>query len=370
MEVIEVSGLISKISINSYRGITSLQLENLQKINILTGDNNSGKTSVLEIIHTFQQPDILRSWIDVSREDTLTGGISIYESLNDLFNINMDEKRIVYGIETESGYTEVEFSGKDVEVEATIEDYNYTMGYISDVEEDRLVNQMILLTKTDFEIKVNQKRMQTVALYEGQRRRPLLLKKNNTQYTNNVVYISPFRHTNGTLYLSDILNYPDLYEEMLNILKEFDPGIISINYDEGGNSRFKGYYKILSKENNKALPLNMYGDGMKKAILLMSAVVKAKDGILLLDEFETAIHTSAMDKVFKWLLDTCIRLNVQVFMTTHSEEAIDKVLNCSEELQAHMAIYTLYKDKEGNSVRRLDARKAITIKENMGLELR
>ena len=32
---------------------------------------------------------------------------------------------------------------------------------------------------------------------------------------------------------------------------------------------------------------------MKKAILLMSAVIAAKDGILLLDEFETAIHTSA-----------------------------------------------------------------------------
>ena len=80
-------------------------------------------------------------------------------------------------------------------------------------------------------------------------------------------------------------------------------------------------YKILSKSNKKALPLNVYGDGMKKAILLMSAVIAAKDGILLLDEFETAIHTSAMNKTFKWIIESCKKLNVQVFMTSHSKEA-------------------------------------------------
>lgn len=47
---------------------------------------------------------------------------------------------------------------------------------------------------------------------------------------------------------------------------------------------------------------------MKKAILLMSAVIRAKDGVLLLDEFETAIHTSAMEKTFKWILQTCKKI--------------------------------------------------------------
>lgn len=100
-------------------------------------------------------------------------------------------------------------------------------------------------------------------------------------------------------------------------MKEFDENILSINYDK--NNFGRGTYKILSKSNNKALPLNVYGDGMKKAILLMSAVVKANDGILLLDEFETAIHTSAMERTFKWILETCKKLNVQVFMTSHSD---------------------------------------------------
>ena len=58
---------------------------------------------------------------------------------------------------------------------------------------------------------------------------------------------------------------------------------------------------------------------MKKAILLISAVVNAKNGILLLDEFETAIHTTAMNKVFSRILKSCLKLNVQLFLTSHSK---------------------------------------------------
>ena len=109
---------------------------------------------------------------------------------------------------------------------------------------------------------------------------------------------------------------------------------------------------------------------MKKAILLMSAVIKAKNGILLLDEFETAIHTSVMDKTFKWILETCKKLNVQVFMTTHSKEAIDKVLKCSPNLKNDISVYTIYKDDEEIAVRRLEGPKAIEVQDEMGLELR
>ena len=87
---------------------------------------------------------------------------------------------------------------------------------------------------------------------------------------------------------------------MIEVLKEFDDSIMSINADTH-NLTNKKRYMILSKNHNQAIPLELYGDGMKKAILLMSAVITAQNGILLLDEFETAIHTSAMIKVFSWI---------------------------------------------------------------------
>ncbi len=37
---------ITELNIETYRGIKSLKLNNLAPINIITGDNNCGKTSV------------------------------------------------------------------------------------------------------------------------------------------------------------------------------------------------------------------------------------------------------------------------------------------------------------------------------------
>lgn len=54
------------------------------------------------------------------------------------------------------------------------------------------------------------------------------------------------------LFLSDVLNSPELYEEMLTILKEYDENIISINYDNDNEYTLgQGGYKILSKSHKK-----------------------------------------------------------------------------------------------------------------------
>ena len=45
----------------------------------------------------------------------------------------------------------------------------------------------------------------------------------------------------------------------------------------------------------------------------MSVVIAAKDVILFIDEFETAIYTPAMHKIYSWILKNCKKLNVQIF---------------------------------------------------------
>ena len=156
---------------------------------------------------------------------------------------------------------------------------------------------------------------------------------------------------------------------MIEVLKEFDDSIMSINADTH-NLTNKKRYMILSKNHNQAIPLELYGDGMKKAILLMSAVITAQNGILLLDEFETAIHTSAMIKVFSWILRACKKLNVQIFLTSHSEEAINKLLICCPELQNDIQLYTLYKRENQTKVRTLTCKEAIELHDDLGLKLR
>ncbi len=54
------------------------------------------------------------------------------------------------------------------------------------------------------------------------------------------------------------------------------------------------------------MPLSIYGDGLKKDLLLAASIILAKDGILLIDEIETAIHVSALEKDIRMVLKNFI----------------------------------------------------------------
>ena len=365
---------ISDINIKSFRGIKNLELKNVNQINILTGDNNNGKTSILEVIQSYQNPADIREWRSLLRRNgqgRMSSDITYYEGFYDLFNINDDQKKIEYSISLNSGENhKVSMSAKESVEEILEKDYESLRGFAitgGDGQQDDNVR-----TVPKINISFDEKAVCEQEIYDGQV--VLALKSDEAcaeyAYDGRIIYISPVRHAEGSVYLRRVLDYPELYEQMLQVLREYDEDIISINYDVDENRYGRGSYKILSKANRKALPLNVYGDGMKKAVLLMSAVIAAKDGILLLDEFETAIHTSAMTRTFKWILETCVKLNVQVFLTSHSSEAIDKLLKCSPDSLNRISVYTLYKDDEGMSVRQLSGRKAIEAQDEMGLELR
>jgi AAA15 family ATPase/GTPase len=370
---------ITELNIETYRGIRSLKLNNLVPINIITGDNNCGKTSVLEVLRSIENPSDFRLWRTLIRRNSndIREGLSYFEGFCDLFDIDQMDKLIKYDVKYKDKKYEVVINAEVSEEELLEDEYLKIIGYThfqriapsKDGIQDYIVNpQKILLN-----IAVNGEKMSENSVYEGQFRfKPDLRNIDSNANQDKIVYITPEKHTTGDVYLNAVLNNSDMYEQMLAVLKEYDEDIISINYDnssvEGTTSR--GIYKILTKSHKKALPLNVYGDGMKKAVLLMSAAIAAKDGVLLIDEFETAIHTSAMDRTFAWIIEMCMKLNVQVFMTSHSKEAIDKLLKCSPQYTDMIAVYTLNKRENKTVVRRLDGHKAIEVQDNMGLELR
>lgn len=370
---------ITELNIETYRGIRSLKLNNLVPINIITGDNNCGKTTVLEVLRSIENPSDFRLWRTLIRRNSndIREGLSYFEGFCDLFDIDQMDKLIKYDVKYKDKKYEVVINAEVSEEELLEDEYLKIIGYThfqriapsKDGIQDYIVNpQKILLN-----IAVNGEKMSENSVYEGQFRfKPDLRNIDSNANQDKIVYITPEKHTTGDVYLNAVLNNSDMYEQMLAVLKEYDEDIISINYDnssvEGTTSR--GIYKILTKSHKKALPLNVYGDGMKKAVLLMSAAIAAKDGVLLIDEFETAIHTSAMDRTFAWIIEMCMKLNVQVFMTSHSKEAIDKLLKCSPQYTDMIAVYTLNKRENKTVVRRLDGHKAIEVQDNMGLELR
>lgn len=359
---------VKSFQIDSFRGINDLKLNDLKEINIITGDNNSGKTSVLEVINHLNALDSVRNLAysttrgikQISRSN-----FSPFERINYLFPIDDEKSMISYSFKTDKLYNVVLKKENYFELLPESE-VKRLQGY-SFVKDKQVINEDLVDTENmQLEFILNGESIKKVNLSEFDR----ITKDTAKHQIVKTIYITPFSHTLNEMFLSDVFDNFELYEKMLMVLKEFDEDIISINVDSKGRSSIVKRYMILSKNHKKAIPLELYGDGMKKAILLMSAVISAKNGILLLDEFETAIHTSAMEKVFSWILNVSMKLNVQLFITSHSEEAIIKVIKCCPDFKDNINLYTLYKKEDKTVARKLSCQQAIKAYEKYDLELR
>ena len=63
----------TQIEIDGFRGLRSLNLEGLGRVNILVGRNNSGKTSVLEALSILCQPQNPDEWLSMVRRRDFGG---------------------------------------------------------------------------------------------------------------------------------------------------------------------------------------------------------------------------------------------------------------------------------------------------------
>lgn len=364
--------MISELKIEKYRGINKLRLDNLGKINIIAGENNTGKTSILEVIESLENPNILRQWRMIGRREGNSFRLSttVYDTMRSLFPINDEDNKtnIAYSGKYNGKEFSVELSGQLSDTILSQEQLNMVNGYGLQDNKHEYENQEYETSVLYIDYKINGKSCGTDTLYSVQRGFTAL-EHSAVSIVKNVVYVSPTMHANNKLYLDSLMTNPELYEQFVDVMREFDPGFISINSVEDEYTLTRKYI-VLSKKFKEGLLLNAYGDGMKKAMLLLSAVLKAKDGILLLDEFETAIHSSVMGKVFKWILENAAKLNVQIFMTSHSIEAIECVLKCCPEMQRDIRMITLVDTDSGLKVRNVDAVKAIQLMDDYGLELR
>ncbi len=364
-----MSAHLREFFIHDYKGIHELKLDELNNINILTGDNNSGKTSVLEILSTVDNPQNTGSWVLCSRmRHTSIRNRLYYNGFYNMFPIDDDDKIISYD------YTDCNEKINTVSLRAEIEEMQisekemYLLNGLRQTKSPKSEGELMDVLCMHLYTYFNGKKVNEDAVFDFQTRISRFVDKSSSFV--RTTYVSPVDHVMGSLFLNDILSDAELYEELISILKEFDSDIVSVNALKGENSPFSSEYMILTRKHEKALPLNAYGDGMKKALLLLSAIVRSRNGILLLDEFETAIHTSAMDSVFSWLLRSALKLNVQVFLTSHSKEAIEKVLQADDKLEPYINLYTLYNFDGKNYVRKMNGRDAIYAQNNLGLELR
>jgi AAA15 family ATPase/GTPase len=141
-----------------------------------------------------------------------------------------------------------------------------------------------------------------------------------------VQYVHSFGHLKFDL-LQNIVENPEYKKLAVSIMQQFDESIIDICYTKADDDTF---LETVITEDGINMPFSVYGDGIKKILYILNRLFDSTDSILLIDEIETGLHKKYYDRLFPVVFELAKKLNVQLFIATHSLEAIDAILSYAQ----------------------------------------
>lgn len=294
------------IGINAFRGLTRVGLEGLARINLLVGANNTGKTSVLEAIQFLCDPLSARTLLGSARGRTENGlGEGRLESFRWMFPNRDIEQGVVSVVGVGQGHTLIsELRAKE---SREMPRRNEQMAWVP---------VLTLHPTAQFDGKLSER---SITLKENARVREV---KERSPFVPCAT-LSSVAHRTASLDEAMGLTFVDGgLPDVFDVVRCLDPAITDIR--KVPVDGVQSFY--VERTGLPSIPLNTYGDGLRRVLSYAARIVQCRDGVLLIDEIETAIHISAFRRVYDWLLKSCKKYNVQLIATTHSLETLDAIL--------------------------------------------
>lgn len=352
---------LTEITIHQFRGIKDLTLSGLGSVNILVGANNSGKTSVLEALATYARPFDIFEWTSTAwRREIKASRRSTVEALKWLFPQNHPSK-------SDEAYLNNNFvSGKG---KFSIEEVYAEFEEISRIPESKQLKiiddeaeygaKLSVRVEIPKEAKIIQ---QDFEIWDTQNKPYPKV----TKTALPVATITPVTHRVEQLSgITDLIKTKNK-ADALEVMRIFDNGVRDIailNYPG-----MRPTIEIDHQNFSTTAPVSAFGDGMRRALTFALILPKVKGGLLLVDEIETAVHVSALQELYSWLVQACKRNDTQLFVTTHSLEAVDALLGAHSAPYDGLVAYRL--GRPGEPVKRFEGELLNRLRNERGLDVR
>ena len=364
--------MIDSLTIQDFRGIHALSIPTLNRINLIVGDNNCGKTSVLEAILLLRNPRDLSNLYRVAKlrdAAVFSSGITLFENFTYMFPQKEDRLSISVTAEYDHVPVECTITGEKKQIlldaseirKYSMPRYNSPVSRSEEMEAEAFSGTILYRQEGivgELPLDLN--------TYSSASGTPVTRKK-----AINISYVSPFDHLRGNI-VNRIIKEGSYKEICIAALQLFDPDITDIlllKSSEGNRP-----IEYLKHSQLGLMPISTYGDGIKKVLVLANAIANSAGGVLLIDEVETAIHKKYYDDIFNFLVKASRAFNVQMFITTHSIEAIDGLLSTqnyeAQKETDEISVVTIKKAEQKSYSRVLSGRSVAEDREAFGFEVR
>lgn len=284
----------SSLCIENYKRFVDTKLSDLKRINVFAGINNVGKSTILESIYLLCKQNDFNGLQEIIR---LRGKISDKKISPDWFLSQVN-------------YTHI--SGIFDNKKASVSVKNYSED-TADFDSASYIKSLSIDSVYD-----DKKQKSTVRFFEDKDRS---VYSEGSKNLCKVIYSSPF-------FLNEPYRYSEFYYKAVQ--SKALPRIINFIHEKVLSSvtdirLTDALRRFLVDDDNfeKAMDLSSYGEGVQRLFFISLMFASAEDGVLLIDEFENAIHVELMPDFAKFIDELSKEFNVQVFLTSHSKECID-----------------------------------------------
>lgn len=323
--------MIKSIDIRNYKNLSGLQIDSFSLINLISGKNNVGKSSLLEAlqlhINDNQILPILfrRGELDIDRHhpDKAAGYVKDnVEALSSLFT-NRKTSQIDNTIEINDG-------GHTLSI-------NFVTFYERETEDNGDIVKKYIVVQPGQTVNEDMRRGLLVTRNDARTLLPLDRKITNSSLLRNrrndikpsctITQRSDMTSFNATRWDEVTLTEKEKY--VIEALQIIEPDIESLAYLQSSDNGNR-YPMVKLRHGGNRVPLQSMGDGINRILSIILALVNVEGGCVMIDEIDTGLHYTVQKQLWNIIFKIARELNVQVFATTHSSDCLSsfgKILN-------------------------------------------
>ena len=317
---------IANLSIDRFRALRHLEIKDLGRVNLITGRNNTGKSSVLEALR------ILASNGSTSE---------IYRILHHREE-DIDESLDTIVSSLFSGFPPLGDISEPIAISAKgagrPHSLSLSIGRFIEQREPDGIRHFIPEQPGVFPDIESVKRL-IVKTETGSRNRPLPTVGSPPAFDRteepwiSCVHISPqgSGRTDALGPLWDKIVLSDQEKDVVEALRIITPEIVRVSMI-GGTGSIQPRVAIARSTNiPRPMPLPSFGDGLNRLFGIVLSLVNARDGLLLIDEVENGMHHTVQVEVWRAIFRLARRLDIQVFATSHSWDSVESFQKAASE---------------------------------------
>lgn len=335
--------MYKEISIGNFRTLKNVQTGNFGDINIITGGNGTGKSTLLEAIFLNAGASnalLTLSLNNLRGDDQLsTKNDAVFHSLfhdldaNKEININahytMPNSRLVTRDLKITPRLKQKISAGDTGVDVFVNGLNFHFA------------------SKPIKAKKEKKSKGNIYFNESDQSTPISNSKVDSSVLLPCRLVSPMAPMVREISerISTVIRTKEI-DQVVELLRIIDPRISNItSISEGGRNQV---YVDIGLDN--LMPATYMGGGFIR--LLNLAISMSTDSIILIDEIENGLHFSTHEPLLKFLFQSAARMKRQLFITTHSSEFLDKFIETMNAFEnVDVRAYRCFRDNQGVSIK-------------------